>query len=195
MTKINISDTSCWCLPAIPEREAKLHHFLFLLGFWYFLFHFMDVWAALTLCDCQIPSAVGWDKTGISARPHMVGRELETACLYQLTTRTFKGYINMPSVCRTCSCLAGPGHVRRYRIRGCMECLSSRLVDNMSSDRETLQNLLQWTPPLPPTSGMLLSLTAVLWCNNTTHEHWYWFGGLSWYLRLGAREKIKCTLS
>lgn len=82
MTRMNTSKTSGWCSPLIPKREAEQLHFLFLLGSGIFSLHFMDVWAVLTLCDCQIPSAVGWDKRGICAGPNMVGRELETACLY-----------------------------------------------------------------------------------------------------------------
>lgn len=131
---------------------------------WYFFpLHFMDVWV---VCVCQISSAVGWDKRGICAGPRTVGRELETARLDH--NQDIKAYINMLGLCVSCS--------SSWKLYGWWRVLPPpwwTTCPLTSQCRKTLQNLLQWAPPLQPTLGMLLSLTAVLWCSNTLHMSIY----------------------
>lgn len=76
----------CNCLANVslehPRETLNSFTSCFCQGLVFFPLHFKGVWAVLTLCDCQIPSAVGWDNRKIYAGPCIVGRKLETACLY-----------------------------------------------------------------------------------------------------------------
>lgn len=184
MTKINVSQISCWCLPAIPKREAKLHHFLFLSGF--DVFSSISWMCELCLLCVTVRSLPLWDEireesllgfTWWEENWRQLAYIISQLGHVRLHWHAIIVYImSLPGSSWTCPKI----HTKFETVWSVSPPAAWWTTCPLNSlYRETLQNLLQWTPPLPPTLGKLLSLTAVLWCNNTTHKHLYWFGGLA----------------
>lgn len=77
----------------------------------------------------------------------MVGRELVTACLYQLITKTLKATLTCCHCVYDVAAWQFPGHVINYAELEAVclkECVASSLVDSMSSDFIVKENTAEF---------------------------------------------------